>query len=78
MIATKNERIEGEVLTISLRKNPASVSIIDQDAIIEEFRTNIPASWQPNKTLILNHFNNTGEIIAGVDIIRDKKTLTIK
>ena len=78
MVATKNERIEGEVLTISLRKNPDSVNIVDQDAILEEFRTIIPETWQPNKTLILNHFKNTGEIISGVEIIRDKKTLTIK
>jgi len=78
MLATGNEKIEGEVLTISLRKNPDSVSVVDQDAIPEEFIRIIPATLQADKDKILRHFKSTGEIISGVDIIRDKKTLTIK
>lgn len=78
MLATNNETIKGTLLTISFRKNPASVSIVDQEAIPEEFRYKIPETWQPDKKHILDHFKTTGEIIDGVDIICDKKTLTIR
>jgi archaellum component FlaC len=88
------DKVEGDVLTVSLRKNPASVNVINEKAIPKEYMVNIPESWQPDKKKILSLLKNdkytlvaetkqiinkdTGEIIDGFEIINDKKHLEIK
>jgi hypothetical protein len=72
------DKVKGDVLNVSLRTNPPSVQIINQEEIPQEFRREIPARWEPAKTLILNHFKSTGEIISGCDIVRDRKSIVIK
>ncbi len=37
-----------------------------------------PETWQPDKTTILEHFKNTGELIPGIEIITDKKSINIR
>ncbi len=78
MITINTRIIKGQVLTISLRDKPPSVNIVNQDLIPQEYRRVIPESWQPDKIKILTTFRTNGEIVAGVDIIRDKKTILIK
>jgi hypothetical protein len=72
------DNVKGTLVTVSLRKNPASVNIINAEAIPEIYRVVIPESWQPDKKAILTQFKNTGEIVDGCEIINDKKHLEIK
>ena len=72
------DNVKGTLVTVSLRKNPASVNILNAEAIPEIYRVVIPESWQPDKKAILTQFKNTGEIVDGVEIVNDKKHLEIK
>jgi len=72
------DNVKGTLVTVSLRKNPVSVNILNAEAIPEIYRVVIPESWQPDKKAILTQFKNTGEIVDGCEIINDKKHLEIK
>ena len=71
------EKIETELGTITIAKNPPSVEIINLNYIPEEFKEEV-CTVKVDKTAIKNHFKNTGEIIAGVDIVTDNTSLRIK
>lgn len=78
MLATKTDKIKGDLVTLSVRTNPASVSVIELNALPENFRRIIPETWQPDKKMILDHVKSTGEIPNGCEIVTDKKSLVIK
>ncbi len=78
MTVTGIDKIEGKILTISLRANPPSVKVINENDIPAEFRRIIPETWQVDKTGILKHFKDTGEIPFGTEVVTGKKTLVIK
>ena len=72
------DKVQRDVLTVSIRVNPPSVNVIREDDIPQEYRVVIPETWHPDKKLIIEHFKNTGEIIPGVSIIADKKSVQIR
>ena len=78
MINSKLDVIKGDVLSISLKINPPSVQILNQDDIPETYRRVIPETWEADKVSILKTFKDNGEIVLGCGIIRDKKSLVIK
>ena len=78
MIMAKQDKIEGDVFNVSVKTNPPSVTITDDTLIPSTFKKLIPESWQTLKTDILKHFKDTGEIIAGVEIVKDKKRVEIR
>lgn len=78
MTVAELEKIEGDILTISLRKNPPSVKILNEKAIPQEYMRVIPESFKADKDDILLHFKVTGEVIPGVEIITDKRSLVIR
>jgi hypothetical protein len=78
MIASSIENIKGDTISIRIQKVNPSVNIIDENDIPEDFMRTIPAKVEPDKINILKHFKETGEIISGVDILTDKKTVVIR
>lgn len=70
-------KIETELGTISIVKNPISVEIKDEEAIPEKYK-NVIVTTNIDKTAIKNHFKETGEIVAGTKIVNDKTSLRIK
>ena len=76
MTAVGIERVQRGILTVSIRTNPPSANVIDREAIPTEFRRIIP--WEPDKKQIIDHFKTTGEVVAGIEIIKDKKSIQIK
>ena len=78
MTTANIDKIDGDVLTVSLRKNPASVNILNAAQIPDNFWRVIPEVREPDKKAILTQFKNTGEIVDGVEIVNDKKHLEIK
>lgn len=70
------EKIETEIGTLSIRKNPLSVEIENETEIPEEFKK-IKTEIAVDKTAIKNHFKETGEIVKGTRIINNKTSLVI-
>ena len=78
MTVAKIDKVKRDIFTVSLRTNPPSVHVLDETIIPKEYQHIIPESWQPDKKDITDHFKATGEIIPGVEIIKDKKSVVIR
>lgn len=63
--------------TLSIAKSPASVEIINEEAVPKEFKQEI-VTVKVDKTKIENNFKETGEIPAGVNIVTTNTNLRIK
>ena len=73
------EQIKTATVSLTVRVNPPSVKILDLNLIPVEYRTIIPESWNPDKRAILEHLKSSGgEIVPGVEIVTDKKSLSVK
>ena len=70
-------KMDTELGTLSIAKNPMSVEIENEEEIPKEFKQQV-ITTKIDKTAIKNHFKTTGEIIPGVKIIDDKTRLNIK
>lgn len=71
------EKIGTELGILSIAKNPMSVEIENEDEIPSEFKQEI-VTIKIDKTAIKNHFKETGEVVAGTNIIDNKTSLRIK
>jgi hypothetical protein len=71
------DRIDTELGTMSLAKTPTKVEIIDESKIPDEYMS-IRIEKKPDKTSIKKYFEETGEIIDGVEIQTNNRTLRIK
>lgn len=71
------DKIETELGTISIAKSPVSVDIIDEDKIPAEYKT-IVQTIKVDKKAIADNFKSTGELIEGVRINTENKSLRIK
>ena len=70
-------KIETALGTLSIAKSPASVEIINEEAIPSEFKQEV-VTVKIDKTKIKNNFKETGEIPEGVNIITTNTNLRIK
>lgn len=70
-------KMDTELGTLSIAKNPMSVEIENEEEIPETFIQEV-VTKKIDKTAIKNHFKATGEIIPGTRIIDDKTSLRIK
>lgn len=62
-------RIKGNILSISIQKNPYSVKIINEDIVpAARFTRIVPERREVDKVFILKNFNETGEIPDGIKI----------
>ena len=78
MLSTKTLKVKRDLLTVTVADNPPSIEVVDLDAIPAEYRRTIPETWQPDRKAMIEHFKGTGEIIAGTDVIMDRKHITIR
>jgi phage host-nuclease inhibitor protein Gam len=72
------DKLPCDLLTISLRKSPPSVVVLNAEAVEDKFIRHIPATWEVDKRGILDNFKLSGEIPTGVEIVTDRKSLIIK
>ncbi len=70
-------KIETELGTLTIAKNPISVEIENEDKIPKEFKQEI-ITIKIDKTAIKNHFKETGEIVSGIKLITNNTSLRIK
>ena len=77
MEALELQKIQTELGTLSIAKNPISVEIIEEDKIPEEFKQTV-ITTKVDKKAIAQHFKETGEVLNGCIIYTDKTSLRIK
>lgn len=70
-------KMDTELGTLSIAKNPISVEIENEEEIPLEYKLEV-VTTKIDKTAIKNHFKETGEIVAGTKIVDDKTSLRIK
>ena len=70
-------KMDTELGTLSIAKSPASVEIINEDEVPNEFKQEV-VTVKIDKTKIKNNFKETGEIPQGVNIITTNTSLRIK
>jgi len=70
-------KIDTELGSLTIAKNPASVEIINENEIPSEYKTEI-VTVKVDKTKIKNNFKETGEIPNGVNILTNNTSLRIK
>lgn len=70
-------KMDTELGTLSIAKNPLSVEIENEDEVPTEFKQEI-VTVKIDKTKIKNNFKETGEIPEGVNIITTNTSLRIK
>ncbi len=78
MVATRIDKIKQDVITVSVSNNPPSVEIKAEDLIPIEYWKIIPETKQVDKMSILEHFKNTGEVVAGIEVVLNKKHINIR
>lgn len=78
MVNANTDKIQGQILTLSLQKSPPSCIVLDEKLIPEDCFRTIPEKREVDKAKILTEFKQTGEIKPGVQIVTDKKTLRIR
>lgn len=70
-------KVETEIGSLTIAKNPLSVEIINENEIPIEFKQEV-ITTKIDKTAIKEHFKSTGEIPAGVNINTQNTSLRIK
>ena len=68
---------KGGLYAAKIAKNPPSVNVLNADEISNEF-VKVEQVSSIDKKAILQHFKETGEIVAGVEIVTDRQRLSIK
>jgi len=71
-------KVKKDVISVSVQNNPPSAELIDLELVPEQYVRVIPEKREPDKKAIIEHFKETGEVISGVDIITDKKFVSIR
>ena len=70
-------KIETELGTLSIAKSPATVEVINQEQVPDEF-LRVKTSIEVDKTAIKKNFKETGEVPDGIRIVTDNTSLRIK
>ena len=71
------QKLETEIGKMSITKNPISIEIQNENEIPAKFKQEV-VTTKIDKTAIKNYFKETGEIVPGTRIIRDKTSLRVK
>ena len=71
------QKIQTELGTLSVAKNPISVEIVEEDKLPAEFKQEV-ATIKVDKKAIAQHFKDTGEVPSGCIIHTNNTSLRIK
>ena len=71
-------KVKKDVISVSVQNNPPSAELVDLELVPEQYVRVIPERREPDKKAIIEHFKETGELVAGVNIITDKKFVSIR
>ena len=71
-------KVKKDVISVSVQNNPPSAELVDLELLPEQYVRIIPERREPDKRAIIEHFKETGEVVPGIDIITDKKFVSIR
>ena len=74
MEAVSREKVSGPTLTVSLAKAPPSCDVICAGDVPAEFRR---IKVEIDRSQILEHFRQTGEVVPGTTVAADRRYLRI-
>ena len=77
MEALELQKIQTELGTLSIAKNPISVDVIEEDKLPNEFKQEV-VTVKIDKKAIAQHFKETGEVPSGCIIYTDRTSIRIK
>lgn len=77
MEALELQKIQTELGTLSIAKNPISVDVIEEDKLPNEFKQEV-VTVKIDKKAIAQHFKETGEVPDGCIIYTDRTSIRIK
>lgn len=78
MTAVGMQRVRKDVVTVSVADNPPSVDTVNMELLPEAYVRTIPEQHEPDKKAIIEHFKQTGEIVTGVELVLNKKHISIR
>jgi hypothetical protein len=73
MTALEITSVKGDILNITVRNNPLSVTVVNLLDIPESFTRIIPEHREADKTKIIDTFKESGEMVPGTEITRTKR-----
>ena len=74
----KIEQVKRPTVTVTIRLNPPSVNIINEDTVPRDWKRHVPEHWDVDKKSILDNYKSGGKAIDGTEIITDKKRIDIR
>ena len=74
--AAGKDKVKGRVLNVSLRKAPVSCVVRDLDQVPPTFKEEI-TEIKVDRTAVIRHFKDTGEVLPGVEMVTDKRYVAI-
>jgi hypothetical protein len=78
MLSVNVLKVKRDVVSVSVQNNPPSAELISIEQVPEQFIRVIPERKEPDKKAIIEHFKETGEIVPGINIVLDKKFVSIR
>lgn len=78
MEAVGIDKAKDNFVSVMLQNNPPSVALIDILQIPDKYWRVIPEQREVDKQNILANFKRTGEVVAGTEIITNKKHIVIR
>lgn len=77
MEALNLSKIQTELGSLTIAKNPISIDICEEDKVPEEFKQQV-VTTKIDKKAIAQHFKETGEVPEGCIVYTEKTSLRIK
>jgi len=71
-------KVKRDVISVSVQNNPPSAELIDLELVPEQYVRVIPEKRELDKKTTIDHFKETGELVSVVNIITDKKFVSIR
>jgi hypothetical protein len=93
MEAAGRDKVKDAFVTVWLQRNPPSFDIIDESAVRDAFKMATLRMWlsevptellekvahvEISKTALKEHLEDTGEIVAGVEYVTDRRHLRVR
>ena len=72
------DKVEGELVTVSLRKAPPSCEVEDEALVPQDFKRHIPERWEVDKRRIMDDWRAGARTPPGVKLITDKRIIMIR
>jgi len=78
MVSTNTLKVKKDVISVSVQNNPPSAELVDLELVPEQYVRIVPEKRELDKRATIDHFKETGKLVSGVNIITDKKFVSVR